>query len=81
VAGAAWIDPIQVMLETVERARQIVRDTPRALMLQQFENPANPAAHRETTAKEIWEDTDGAVDCVVAGVGTGGARSPASARC
>jgi cysteine synthase A len=66
------LTPGTLMLEAVERARQIVRETPKAVMLQQFENPANPAAHRETTAKEIWEDTDGAVDCVVAGVGTGG---------
>ena len=64
--------PGTLMLEAVERARQIVRETPGAVMLQQFENPANPAAHRETTAREIWEDTEGAVDVVVAGVGTGG---------
>jgi cysteine synthase A len=49
-----------------------VDETPGAVMLQQFENPANPAAHRVTTAREIWEDTDGTVDVVVAGVGTGG---------
>jgi len=66
------LTPGTLMLEAVERARRIVRETPRAVMLQQFENPANPAAHRETTAKEIWEDSGGAVDCVVAGVGTGG---------
>jgi cysteine synthase len=66
------LTPGTLMVEAVERARQILRETPGAVMLQQFENPANPAAHRETTAKEIWEDTDGAVDCVVAGVGTGG---------
>lgn len=64
--------PGTLMLEAVERARKIVRETPGAVMLQQFENPANPAAHRETTAREIWEDTGGAVDAVVAGVGTGG---------
>ena len=64
--------PGTLMLEAVERARQIVASTPGAVMLQQFENPANPAAHRATTAPEIWEDTEGAVDCVVAGVGTGG---------
>lgn len=66
------LTPGTLMAEAVERARGIVRETPGAVMLQQFENPANPAAHRETTAKEIWEDTEGAVDCVVAGVGTGG---------
>ncbi len=64
--------PGTLMMEAVERARKIVRETPGAVMLQQFENPANPAAHRETTAVEIWEDTGGAVDCVVTGVGTGG---------
>lgn len=66
------LTPGTLMLEAVERARTIVAETPSAIMLQQFENPANPAAHRETTAREIWEDTGGAVDCVVAGVGTGG---------
>ena len=57
---------------TIEEAEQLVADTPNALMLQQFNNPANPRAHRETTAKEIWIDTDGEVDILVAGVGTGG---------
>jgi cysteine synthase A len=66
------LTPGTLMAPAVERARQILRETPGAVMLQQFENPANPAAHRETTAREIWEDTGGAVDCVVAGVGTGG---------
>ena len=61
-----------LMVQAVEEARRITRETKGAVMLQQFENPANPAAHRETTAREIWDDTDGAVDCVVAGVGTGG---------
>ena len=67
--------PGTLMLEAVERARKIVRETPGAVMLQQFENPANPAAHRATTGPEIWEDTAGAVDVVVAGVGTGGTIS------
>ena len=66
------LTPGTLMVEAVERARKLVTETPGAVMLQQFENPANPAAHRETTAVEIWEDTEGAVDCVVAGVGTGG---------
>jgi cysteine synthase A len=56
----------------IEKAEQLVAENPNALMLQQFKNPANPKAHRETTAKEIWVDTDGHVDILVAGVGTGG---------
>ncbi len=56
----------------VERARELVESTPGAIMLQQFENPANPAIHRSTTAEEIWADTDGGVDVVVSGIGTGG---------
>jgi cysteine synthase A len=56
----------------IRRAQEIVDNTPNALMLQQFENPANPEIHRRTTAEEIWRDTDGQVDIVVAGVGTGG---------
>ncbi len=60
------------MRGAVERAEQIVKERPGAVMLQQFENPANPAFHRRTTAEEIWRDTAGAVDIFVAGVGTGG---------
>jgi cysteine synthase A len=60
------------MAGAVEKAEQIVAGNPRAVMLQQFKNPANPQAHRETTGKEIWIDTDGHVDVLVAGVGTGG---------
>jgi len=56
----------------IQRAYEIVNDTPNAYMLQQFRNPANPEIHRNTTAKEIWEDTDGQVDILIAGVGTGG---------
>jgi cysteine synthase A len=56
----------------VEKAEQIVEETDNAFMPQQFKNPANPRIHRETTAEEIWNDTDGRVDIVVAGVGTGG---------
>ncbi|MCY7381288.1 MAG: cysteine synthase A [Microcoleus sp. CAN_BIN18] len=60
------------MLSAIARAEEIVEETPDAFMLQQFQNPANPRIHRETTAEEIWADTDGKVDFLVAGVGTGG---------
>lgn len=56
----------------IRRAAELAEDTPKSFVPQQFENPANPQIHRETTAEEIWRDTDGAVDVVVAGVGTGG---------
>lgn len=60
------------MAGAVEQAEQIAASDPNAIILQQFKNPANPQAHRETTAKEIWVDTDGEVSILVAGVGTGG---------
>jgi len=60
------------MKGAIARAEQIVTETPNAWMPQQFNNPANPAVHARTTAEEIWEDTDGAVDILVAAVGTGG---------
>ena len=60
------------MKGAVERAAEIVSADPNAIMPQQFENPANPEIHRRTTAEEIWADTEGRVDAVVAGVGTGG---------
>lgn len=56
----------------IKRAEELVAALPNAVMPQQFENPANPDIHRHTTAQEIWNDTGGAVDIVVAGVGTGG---------
>ncbi len=63
---------VEGMSGCIRRAQEIVDKTPFAYMLQQFRNPANPQIHRTTTAEEIWADTDGTVDIVVAGVGTGG---------
>jgi cysteine synthase A len=60
------------MTGAVDRAKEILDTTEGAFMPQQFENPANPQIHRETTAEEVWQDTDGLVDIFVAGVGTGG---------
>ncbi len=60
------------MKGAIEKAAEIVSKTDGAFMPQQFDNPANPEIHRQTTAEEIWADTDGHVDAIVAGVGTGG---------
>jgi cysteine synthase A len=60
------------MLGAIRRAEELVASDPRCFMPQQFNNPANPEVHRNTTAEEIWRDTEGKVDILVAGVGTGG---------
>jgi len=60
------------MLGTIRKAEQLVAENPNYFMPQQFKNPANPEIHRLTTAEEIWRDTDGKVDIIVSGIGTGG---------
>lgn len=63
------------MKGAIEKAEELVKTTPNSFMPQQFNNPANPEIHRKTTAEEIWNDTDGAVDIIIGGVGTGGTIS------
>ena len=65
-------DPAKGMKGAVDRADEIVAERPGAILARQFANAANPEIHRRTTAEEIWRDTDGSVDNVVAGIGTGG---------
>jgi cysteine synthase len=60
------------MAGAIAKAEEIVKSDPKYFMPQQFQNPANPEIHRKTTAEEIWNDTDGAVDIIISGVGTGG---------
>jgi cysteine synthase A len=57
---------------SMRKAEQLARETPNSFLADQFKNPANAKVHRETTAREIWNDTDGLVDAVVCGIGTGG---------
>jgi len=64
--------PGTLMRDAVTRAAELTKEIPRAVMLEQFKNAANPEAHRRATGPEIWDDTGGAVDIFVAGVGTGG---------
>jgi cysteine synthase A len=65
-------DPAKGMPGAIDRAKSLLSEIPNSFMPQQFQNPANPEVHRKTTAEEIWEDTDGKVDALIAGVGTGG---------
>jgi cysteine synthase A len=65
-------DPAKGMPGAIDRAKALLSEIPNSYMPQQFQNPANPEVHSRTTAEEIWEDTDGEVDALISGVGTGG---------
>jgi cysteine synthase A len=67
------LTPAQAGMEgAIRKAQELAKKFPDTFIPQQFENPANPAIHRETTANELWDDTDGAIDILISGVGTGG---------
>jgi len=65
-------DPSKGMPGAIDKAKELAKAIPNAFMPQQFENPANPEVHRRTTAEELWTDTDGEIDALISGVGTGG---------
>jgi len=75
VASIFLTPGVEGMKGAIAKANQLKEENPNSVILQQFENPANPQIHKETTAEEIWRDTEGKVDIFVAGVGTGGTVS------